>query len=269
MTFKLFARTCALSILLSFLLNYQAAAEELLTVAWRTKPPYQYLENGMEKGPLLERARQVFTQAQIRSQFIDEPGNRIWSNFSSGVKNYCSFDWYRIPERESLVQFSRPFNRSPPYTVLASPAAAKQVSAHRSLNSLLADPSLTLGMIDAASYGPELDGMIRQGKNRIERSMVLPMILARMVGANRASYMFIDRTDWEYLKASEENLYQGQLFELEGVPAGLDSYIVCSKDVAPEQMLRINAAIQKIWPAKKEELLANSAPSKPKNRKNN
>lgn len=223
----------------------------------------------MEKGVLLERAKQVFAQAGIRSQFIDEPGNRIWSNFSAGIKNYCSFDWYRIPERESLVQFSRPFNRSPPYSVLASPAAAMQVAAHRSITSLLADSSLTLGMVDAASYGPELDGMIRQGKNKLERSMVLPMILARMVGANRASYMFIDRTDWEYLKSTQGNLYQGQLFEFEGVPAGLDSYVVCSKDVAPEQMLRINAAIQKIAPIKKDELLANSASSKPRNRKTN
>lgn len=269
MTVKLFARTCALFVLFSFQLNCQVGAEELVTVAWRTKPPYQHLENGFEKGPLLNRARQVFARAQIHSQFINEPGNRIWSNFSSGIKNYCSFDWYRIPERESLVQFSRPFNRSPPYAVLASPAAARQVSAHRSAGSLLADPRLTLGMVDAASYGPELDGMIRQGKNRIERSMVLPMILARMVGANRASYMFIDRTDWEYLKATEENLYQGQLFELEGMPAGLDSYVVCSKDISPEKMLRINAALQKIWPAKKDELLVNSTQGKPKTRKNN
>lgn len=269
MTFKLFARTCAILILFSCQLSCQAKAEELLTVAWRIKPPYQYLENGQEKGQLLERARLIFAQAQIRSQFIDAPGNRIWSNFSSGIKNYCSFDWYRIPERESLVQFSRPFNRSPPYTVLASPAATKKISAHRSLGSLLADPTLTLGMVDAASYGPELDGMIRQGKNRIERSMVLPMILARMVGANRASYMFIDRNDWEYLKATQDHLYQGQLFELEGMPAGLDSYVVCSKDVAPEKMLRINAALQKIGNSKKEELLASSAQIKPKTRKNN
>lgn len=269
MTFKLFARTCTLFILLGCQLSYQVKAEELLTVAWRTKPPYQYLENGIEKGPLLERARLAFAQAQIRSQFINEPGNRIWSKFSSGAKNYCSFDWYRIPERESLVQFSRPFNRSPPYMVLASPAAARQVAAHRSVSALLADPRLTLGVVDAASYGSELDGMIRQGKNKLERSMVLPMILARMVGANRASFMFIDRTDWEYLKATEKNLYQGQLFELEGIPAGLDSYVVCSKDVAPEKMLRINAAIQKIWSAKKDELLASSAQIKSKTRKNN
>ncbi len=242
----------SLAILATFwMLSPVLAADEIVTVAWRIKPPHQYIENGVEKGILLERAKQVFTVAQIPHNFVEEPAKRIWSNFSSGSKNYCSFGWYKIPERELLVQFSDVFHTDPPHTLLVGPAAVKQVAAHRSLASLMADRSLTLGVVDAVSYGPVLDAMIKSSKNKVERSTTLPMIMARMVGANRASYMLIDREDWEYLKDKEDSLHQTIQMDLAGMPAGLNRYIVCSKDVPPEQMQKINAAIQKVFRSKK------------------
>ncbi|PXX39956.1 transporter substrate-binding domain-containing protein [Undibacterium pigrum] len=234
-----------------WLLSHTALAQEPITVAWRIKPPHQYLDNGVEKGILLERAKQIFNAAQIPSRFVEEPAKRIWSNFSGGTKNYCSFGWYRVAEREALVQFSEPFHTDPPHTLLVSPAATKLVAAHRTLKSLMSDTSLTLGIVDAVSYGPELDAMFVTTRNKIERSTTLPMIMARMVAANRASYMLIDREDWEYLKDKEESLNQTTQMDLQGMPAGLNRYIVCSKDVSVDQMRKINTALLKIYPTKK------------------
>ncbi|MFZ6870544.1 hypothetical protein ACO0LF_00565 [Undibacterium sp. Di27W] len=239
---------CATSL---WILSQAALAEETITVAWRIKPPHQYLENGVEKGILLERAKQVFSNTQIPHRFVEEPAKRIWSNFSNNTRNYCSFGWYRIAEREALVQFSEIFHTDPPHTLLVSPAAAQQVAAHRSLKSLMADSSLTVGVVGAVSYGPELDAMITATKNKVERSTTLPMIMARMVAANRASYMLIDREDWEYLKDKEESISQTTQMDLQGMPAGLNRYIVCSKDVTAEQMRKINTALLKIYPSKK------------------
>lgn len=236
---------------LLFTINSVAVAEELITVAWRIKPPHQYLENGIEKGILLERAKQVFSQAQIASHFVEQPAKRIWHNFEAGTKNYCSFGWYRTIEREPLVQFSTVFHVDPPHTLLVSNAALPQVSSHHSLGSLMADPSLTLGVVDAVSYGAELDAMIKASKNKIERSTTLPMNMARMIAANRASYMLIDREDWEYLKDREESVRLNTQLDLSGMPNGLKRYILCSKDMSGEQMQRINSALQKIYQEKK------------------
>lgn len=232
------------------LLCSRAYSEDLITVAWRIKPPHQYLVNGVAQGILIERAKLIFSQAQIKTQFVEEPAKRIWNNFAKGSKNYCSFGWYRIPERESIVQFSGVFHSDPPHTILVTPTALKLVSAHATLSSLLADASLTLGIVDAVSYGPELDAMIKNAKSKIERSTTLPMNMARMIGANRASFMFIDRADWEYLRESDKHLQQTAQIDLPGMPPGQDRYVVCSKDVKAEQMQRINAAIQKITKAK-------------------
>ena len=228
------------------LLCASAYSDELITVAWRIKPPHQYIANGVAKGILLERAKLIFSQAKINTRFVEEPAKRIWNNFAAGTKNYCSFGWYRIPERESIAQFSGVFHSDPPHTILVTPTALKLVAAHPSLSALLADSSLTLGIVDSVSYGPELDTMIKNAKTRIERSTTLPMNMARMIAANRASFMFIDRADWEYLKDSDEYLRQTHQIDLPGMPPGQDRYIVCSKDIKSEQMQRINGVIQKI-----------------------
>ncbi|WP_394779389.1 hypothetical protein [Undibacterium sp.] len=226
-------------------------AQEVLTVAWRNKPPQQYIENNVEKGILLERAKEVFSEAHLPAHFVEEPAKRIWNNFAIGSKNYCSIGWYRIPERESLVQYSVIFHTDPPHTVLVGPGAAAAVTAHKTLASLLNDESLTLGVVDGVSYGPELDAMIKRSKNHVERSTTSPMVMAQMIGANRASFMFIDREDWEFLRDKERSMQGTTQIDLKGMPQGMDRYIVCSKDVPAASMKKINQALTRLVPPKK------------------
>ncbi len=226
-------------------------AEETLTVAWRNKPPHQYIENNVEKGILLDRAKEAFSEAHLPARFVEEPAKRIWNNFAIGSKNYCSIGWYRIPERESLVQYSAIFHSDPPHTLLVSPAAIAPVTAHKTLASLLTDESLTMGVVDGVSYGPELDALIKRSKNKIERSTTSPMVMAQMIGANRASFMFIDREDWEFLHDKERSMQGTTQIDLKGMPQGLDRYIVCSKDVPAAAMKKINQALARLVPQKK------------------
>lgn len=228
-----------------------AAHAQTLTVAWRNKPPHQYVEDHVEKGIFLERAKRVFSEAQLPAKFVEEPAKRIWNNFEIGTKNYCSIGWYRLPERESLVQFSAVFHTDPPHTLLASPAAVAPVMAHKTLASLLTDKTLTLGVVDGVSYGPQLDALIRRSRNKIERNTASPMVMAHMIGANRASFMFIDREDWEFLRDKEKSLQGTTQIDLKGMPPGLDRYIVCSKDVPAAAMKKINRVLARLVPQKK------------------
>jgi polar amino acid transport system substrate-binding protein len=235
-----------LGIFLLSLLPLQVYSEETVTVAWRVKAPYQYVENGVEKGFLLQEAKLIFGRAKIPAQFQAEPAKRIWTNFAAGSKSYCSFDWYKNPERERHALFSKGWRITPPYSILTNQASAAAVSSHADLTALLADPGLTLGLVDSVSYGTELDGMIKGGKNKLERASVLPMIMARMVAANRASYMFIDKTEWAYLQENDGHLPRTKIVDMKGAPKGLHSYIVCSKDMTATRMARINRAIQQL-----------------------
>lgn len=226
------------------MLSADAFAELPIVVAWNARPPFQYMENGVEKGARLERVKQILNMTQIPFSLVQEPPKRIWNQYAAGVKNYCSFDWYRLPEREALVQFSIPLEKNTGYSVLANINSYDKVAAHKNLKSLLTDSSLTFGMVDSASYGPELEAMIKLSKNKQERHSVLPMIMARMIGANRASFMLIEKAAWDFLKDSDTYFQQTRIVEISGIPKGLDSHIVCSKDVAPVTMTKINEAIR-------------------------
>jgi polar amino acid transport system substrate-binding protein len=228
-----------------------AGSSVLLTVAWRNKPPLHYKENGVEQGLLLDRAKQVFATAGIPTTFVEEPSKRIWANFSSGTPSYCSIGWYHLPERELIAQYSEIFHTDRPHTLLAAPVAADKVRAHKGLASLLTDKELTLGLVDGVSYGPQLDAMIKATANRVERKTVEPALMARIVAANRVSFMFIDRDDWEYLSQRDEMVHDAVQIDFPDLPAGLNRYIVCSKDVPADVMAKINKAIETVRSAKK------------------
>lgn len=230
------------------LLSANSLASPPLEVAWNERPPYQYLNNGKEAGERLMRVKNIFNKTGIPFVFVQEPPKRIWTKYAAGIKNYCSFDWYRLPEREELVQFSLPIERNPSYSVLTNLESLSKVKLHSNLASLLSDPTLTLGLVDSASYGTELENMIRNSRNKLERHNVLPVTMARMIGANRASFMLIEKVTWDFLKNSDVYFKQTTIIDIDGVPKGLDSYIVCSKDVTKEKMLKINEAIRKLTP---------------------
>jgi polar amino acid transport system substrate-binding protein len=100
--------------------------------------------------------------------------------------------------------------------------------------------------VDSASYGTELEAMIKVSRNKQERHSVLPMIMARMIGANRASFMLIEKAAWDFLKDSDSYFQQTRIVEIDGIPKGLDSYIVCSKDISTSTMSKINDAIRQL-----------------------
>lgn len=220
------------------------SAPQQLTVSWRDKPPYHYTDEvGAGKGFLLKRSQQVFRAAGIPARFVNEPQKRIWANFQHGAANYCSISWYRLPEREALAQFSMPIHEDQPHTILASPEVAARVKSHASVESLLADPELSLGVVEGVSYGPVLDPMIKASKNHVMSRTVETTQMMRMLNAGRASYMFVDREDWNYFRQNDKTRQIVVQLDLPGMPPGLRRHIVCSKDVPQETMDRLNKAI--------------------------
>jgi len=220
-----------------------ALAAPPMTVAWREKPPYYYTENGVAKGFMLDRARQIFDAAGIPARFVNEPQKRIWANFTHGTRNYCSISWYRLPEREAVAQYTVTVHTDQPHAVLALPAVAARVRAHPHLKSLLSDRSLSLAVIDGVSYGPELDALISTSKNQVMRRTVETSAMIRMLSVGRADFLFVDREDWHYLSNKHPELKTLVLIDFADMPPGLKRYFVCSRDVPAQTMERLNRAI--------------------------
>lgn len=223
-----------------------AVAAPPLTVSWREKAPYYYFEDGVAKGFMLDRAKQVFAAAGVPARFVNEPQKRIWASLTHGAKNYCSISWYRLPEREAVAQYSVAVHTDQPHAVLAVPSAVARVRAHPNLRSLLSDKTLTLAVIDGVSYGAELDPMIAASTNRVMRRTVETSAMFRMLAAGRADFLFVDREDWGYLRQKFPELQDLVLSEFADMPPGLKRYFVCSRDVPAETMERLNRAIASV-----------------------
>ena len=215
-----------------------------VTVAWREKPPYYYIEDGVEKGFMLAYGKEVFAAAGIDARFVREPQKRIWTNFDLRKPNYCSLSWYRVPEREAIAQFTIPVYTDPPHIILVSPASVAKVKAHASLASLLADPELTLGVVDGVSYGHELDERIATTANQIMRRTVSTTNMMQMLAANRFNYMFADRNDWGHMRTHFKELASVVQYDVPDLPTGLKRYILCSRAMPASTIERLNQAIR-------------------------
>lgn len=221
-----------------------AAATEPLTVAWREKPPYNYTENGVEKGFLLARGKLIFERAGVPAKFVEEPTKRIWANFQNGKTNYCSLGRYRMPERDGMAQYSLAMHIDPPQAVLVSPLDLERVRAHKSLSSLLSDPKLSVGMIDGVSYGPRFDAMLQKaGAERVLRTVDSASMM-RMVAVGRVSYTLADRFGYEYAREHDPVLAQATVVEFPDAQGGMTRHIMCSKDVPVATMRKLNRVIE-------------------------
>lgn len=221
-----------------------AFAAPPITVAWSEKPPYYYIEDGIDKGFMLAYGKTVFAAAGIDASFVREPQKRIWSRFRTGTRNYCSIGWYHLVERTAIAQYSLPIYTDPSQMVLIAPKSVAQVQAHATLASMLADPTLTLGLLDGSSYGAELDARIKDSANRKMLSSVNSVGMMQMVAADRVSYMLSDRTDWNYTRIRHRSLDNVVQYEVPDVPPGLKRHIVCSKDIPAATMEKLNQAIR-------------------------
>jgi polar amino acid transport system substrate-binding protein len=222
------------------------AAGKTITVSWRDKPPYHYVDHGVERGFLLARGKQVFAVAGVPAVFVVEPTKRIWASFQSGKKNYCSLGRYRMAERDAFAQYSHVIHADPPQVLLVSAPWLARVRAHKSLAALLADPQFELGLADGSGYGAELDAMIKGSANQVTRRTVDASTIIRMIAAGRMSYTIADRYGWEYLRAREPLLESVTAVDMPDMPPGLARYLVCSKDIPGATMDKLNRAIDKL-----------------------
>ena len=234
----------ALAVFAVLFLPRWATAESLLMV-YIDKPPYSFLDKGVEKGFLLERTRRVLSRTGVESRFREMPPKRILLEIQNNEQAICSFGWYKSAEREKYALFSAPLHQDRPQAVLVGPRSAAAVRQHAALKQLMSDKTLILATADGFSYGQEIDSMIAAFPGRIDSTVQSELQVARKIAAQRADFMFIDQEDYDYLIESDADFRSNNLVRIEylDMPPGLKRYILCSRKVGADVMRRIDASI--------------------------
>ncbi len=218
----------------------------VISVAWREKPPYHYTEGGVEKGFLRFRTIRIFEEAGVPLQFVDEPTKRVWASLQAGKPNYCAMGRYKTLERASYTQYTHALHIDPPQYLLTSSALLGKIKSHKTLAAVLADRNLEVGLIDGGSYGPELDALVRAGANKVTVRTVDSATLMRMVAVGRMSYTFADRYSWDHIRARDPLVASLHPVDLPDMVPGMTRYIVCSKNMPPQVMQRLDKAIERL-----------------------
>lgn len=241
------AQLLALVALLSFLAPVFVCAESL-TVSYFERPPYYYTnEQGVAEGFLLQRARQIFQQADIEVKFLALTPYRILYVLEHATVPHCSIGWFKNSAREQFTKFSAPIYQNQALMLLSSKDQRHKFSSPSALREIFADRLLTLARMGEFSYGTYVDELLGV---LAPKSIVLSgnqRGLLQAVVEQRAAYMLVAPEEVSML-ARQSGLSAADLLlvPLSDVPAGNLRYLMCSPAVTDITMVKLNQAINEL-----------------------
>jgi polar amino acid transport system substrate-binding protein len=216
-----------------------------LTVSYIERPPFYMTEGGLAVGLVTEVARRVLRSAKIDHKFVTLGFDRIISDIKADKAPHCSIGWFKTQEREQYALFSLPIYQSGQIGALVRQAERATVAKHTSLESLLGDKQVTLGLAKGFSYGDTIDGMVAKIKPRLVDTGPRHQQLLKMLGRGRITYMLASADEIAPMAAAA-NLPPSDfaLVPLSDVPAPEPRYFMCSKKVGAALVEQLNAAIK-------------------------
>lgn len=192
---------------------------------------------------MLRQSADIFASAGVKPQYHSLPAQRILDRIRSGDR-LCSIGWFSTEERQAYARFSLPIYRGRPVAVTMLRATAQRVRRHASLRELLADRSMSIGLIKGHSEGKIVDALLRE---------IVPFSVSitgnegqrlRMLAMGRVDYILQSPEDIDALARAEG--LEPSLFErleMPDIPSGNLRYVICGSGVPPELMKRLDTAI--------------------------
>ncbi|WP_043647602.1 substrate-binding periplasmic protein [Chitinilyticum litopenaei] len=216
------------------------AADDILTLHYHHRPPYQWRQDVHLAGLVGQASERLLHKAGIRFELAETPPARQLALIQSGQGLDCGVGWFKNPEREGFARFSKAIYRDAPLVVL-SRSDNLAVRKALSLPALLARRDITLLVKKAYSYGA-LDALIARYQPLRQAVGVENQQMLKMIQARRADYLLLAPEEASSLieQAGEAG---GQLatLQLHDMPQGEQRYIMCSKAVPAEWLARLDA----------------------------
>jgi len=233
---------------LSLLMPYLAYAdgEYELTINYESRPPYQYLVNDKLVGAFVTPIDKALQAAGIRTRWEDIPMKRQLQRVKANIEPVCLVGRYKNPEREAYSVYSKPYYRDAPHLVLARSDNPKLKNMN-SFQDLLNSPALSLQIKAGYTYGTALDEMIAHAKLRVDVPTTENETILRKIYSRHGDMMLIEEPEANWLilhlKLSRDDFV---MLNFPDMPAGELRYLMCSKNVDPQLLEKINALLPSV-----------------------
>jgi len=223
-----------------------AQAEALAPVTmhyFERKPLHSLNENGKVSGIIVTPIEQIFNKAGIPMVWKLTPVNRIMATLKANDGLDCAAGFYKSPEREAFARYSLPIYRDK--GIVALSRADFVAPATTTAQELLARPQTRLVIKQGFTYGRYLDPLIdKMAPNQVQRVSDEVDSMVRMVRIGAADLVFVTEEELAvYLNPGSAVAGNVRLLRLSDVPVQEYRYIACSKQVSPQMMDKLNAAI--------------------------
>ncbi|MFM6928664.1 MAG: substrate-binding periplasmic protein [Bdellovibrio sp.] len=208
------------------------------------RPPFIVSNGGKVSGTLATTALDAFAQSGIPFELLETPINRQMAVINNNEGADCGIGWLRNSEREKFARFTDPIYYSRPWIILANNKAA--TAPHHSLDEWMKNQKLRLVLSDRFSYGSYIDGKIKSNSPNSLSTSADAQQLIRLVVSGRADYMFSTEEEASFLiNSAKANTAVRTLYFTE-IPKGESRHIMCSKNVAPEIIAKLNKFLLKL-----------------------
>jgi len=220
------------------------AVAQTVTLHYNSRPPYLIVQDNVLTGLTGSPAVAAFRAGGVPYVVVETSAKRQLKVLQDNSGLDCAVGWFKNPERETFAKFTKPIYQDEPQIVLTAVDSAK-IKASDAVESVLANPNLSLLVKKSYSYGSALDALIDKYQPRREVVAVENIQMFKLVLAKKADYMFTAPEEalvtipLAGLQASQFNL-----IKLAHMPKGEYRYILCSQRVPDATIAKLNAAIR-------------------------
>lgn len=227
-------------------------AQEKIQLMFSERPPYMVSDGqGGVIGLTASVADYAFKKANIPFEWVDTTSQRQMAMVKENSGKVAGVGWFKKPEREIFAKFSNSLYQDKQIIVLARKDNAI-ISSQTSIQTLLANQSLTLLVKSGYSYGNFIDDKISTIKPKIYNATGEPVNMIKMINANRADYMFISPEEAEnVISEAGFSASDFQQVTLNDMPVGQNRYIMFSQKVDDATIKLINKYIDEYLSAHK------------------
>jgi polar amino acid transport system substrate-binding protein len=233
--------------ILAMLPLFAANADEGVTLHYYERPPFTVVDaQGHVGGSVGDRAERIFARAGIAVRWVKTPVHRTLPLLRANRGKDCSAGWYRTGEREQYLRYSLPFFRDQPPAALIR--RDYPVPDHIALRDFLTRPDLRLAVRIDTAYGATIDGLIAaMPKENVAMLSGEYSAMVKMVHAGRSDALILAVEEIEPLvRAAELPMADFRVLRFPDVPLLETRHIVCSRQVAPVAMMRLDKAIREL-----------------------
>ncbi|UOF01771.1 type 2 periplasmic-binding domain-containing protein [Bdellovibrio reynosensis] len=231
-------------ILSSFLFSQNSFSKqntEEITLHYYDRPPFMFEKNHMPTGLTADLVLQIFKDADVPYKLKKTPARRQLRILKENQGSDCSLGFKRSQERDLFAQFTLPIYLDGPWVLISSP----RLNLSSNIETVFGNKHLLLILFSRFTYGPRIEELLMKYS---PKTLTIDGEVSRiyeMVKNGRADIAVVTKEEAEYQDKAHPGSFRIYNFPEFG-PYGENRYIMCSKKVSQNTMMKLNNTIQRL-----------------------